>query len=126
MMRAFLFCLLVLAAFLPAKAQLQPNAPITPLPPAGIGAILNDQKGAAVITQILPHSPAEKAGLRAQDKIVWVDYRDVAGMKLQEVVNLIRGDAGTTVAITVKHPGDPKPHTFTLVRAPITFAAPRF
>ena len=125
MKSAFFLSLLVLAANLSAKAQNgQFAAPAPAL--AGIGAVLNDKNGAAVITEVLPHSPAAEAGLRPQDKIVWVDYRDVAGMKLEDVVSLIRGEVGTTVAITVKHPGDPKPHTFTLVRAPITFAAPRF
>ena len=64
------------------------------------------------------------AGLKAQDTIVWVNYRDVAGMKLDEVVNLIRGPTGSPVAITVLHPGDPKPYTYNLTRAPIVIGGP--
>jgi C-terminal processing protease CtpA/Prc len=86
---------------------------------AGIGAILLTRNGAPVISQLLPHSPAAGAGLKSQDTIVWVNYRDVAGMKLEDVVKLIRGPTGSSVAITVLHPGDPAPHTYTMTRAPI-------
>jgi len=127
-MRAFFFGWLVLLTGVPSLAQQQldqlvPQAPqqlVQPAPGlAGIGAVLVDRNGAPVINDVLPHSPAANAGLKSQDTIVWVDYRDVAGMKLEEVVNLIRGPAGTSVAITVTYPGDTKPHTFTLTRAPI-------
>ena len=91
-----------------------------PLPgPAGIGAVLVDKDGEAVINEVIPHSPAATGGLKALDTIVCVDYRDVAGMKLEEVVGLIRGESGTDVAITVKSPGDGKTRTVTLTRAPI-------
>jgi C-terminal processing protease CtpA/Prc len=87
--------------------------------PAGIGAAMIERNGAAVINEVLPGSPAEKAGLQAQETIVWVDYRDVAGMTLEEIVNLIRGEPGTHVAITVISPGNHKSRTFDLTRAPI-------
>jgi carboxyl-terminal processing protease len=112
-------CGLLLAATRSAIADNFPAQGV-PLPGlAGIGAVLVDRNGAPVINDVLPHSPAEKAGLKAQDTIVWVDYRDVAGMKLEDVVSLIRGPSGSSVAITVTSPGDPKPHTFNITRAPI-------
>ena len=115
-MRAILLCLLLSAV--PALAQLQVFAQQPGQ--AGIGAVLSTTRtGEPMINEVLPHSPAEGAGLRPQDMIVWVNYRDVAGMKLEDVVGLIRGPAGSSVAITVLHPGDAKPHTFTMTRAPI-------
>lgn len=118
-----LFCWLILAAGAPALADSPPAPAAAVVPgPAGIGAVLVDRKGSAVISEVIPHSPAANAGLKPQDTIVWVDYRDVAGMKLDEVVGLIRGDSGTSVAITVTCPGDPKPHTFNITRAPIVIA----
>ncbi len=111
---------LAAAVCLPAAADNLPVGAAVPLPGlAGIGAVLVDRNGAPVINDVLPHSPAASAGLKAQDTIVWVDYRDVAGMKLEDVVNLIRGPSGSSVVITVTYPGDTKPHTFTLTRAPI-------
>lgn len=110
----------MLAGCTPAPAQLgQLQIFAQQQAQAGIGAVLITHNGAPVINQVLPHSPAEGAGLRAQDTIVWVNYRDVAGMKLEDVVGLIRGPSGSNVAITVLHPGDPKPHTYTMTRRPI-------
>ena len=37
------------------------------------------------------------------------------------VVSLIRGPVGSAVAITVLHPGDMKPQTYTMTREPIQF-----
>lgn len=119
-MRALLLGWFMLLAGTPAMAQVLANAvQQAPQGPAGIGAVLLTRDGAAVINEVVPHSPAANAGLKPQDTIVWVNYRDVAGMKLEEVVSLIRGETGSTVAITVLHPGDLKPHTYTMTRAPI-------
>jgi C-terminal processing protease CtpA/Prc len=127
MLRVLFLGLMLLAACTPALAQLQIN--VQPggqvvLGQAGIGAVLITRDGAPVISQVIAHGPAFGAGLKAQDTIVWVNYRDVAGMKLDQVVSLIRGPTGSAVAITVLHPGDPKPHTYTLTRAPIVIGGP--
>lgn len=123
MRRAILFGLMLAAGVAPVLAQLTvvPNVPAFPSAKrqAGIGAVLITRDGAPVINQVIPHSPAAGAGLKPQDTIVWVNYRDVAGMKLEDIVDLIRGETGSSVAITVLHPGDAKPHTFTMTRAPI-------
>jgi carboxyl-terminal processing protease len=118
MLRVLCLWFLMLISSVPTMAQLQ-LVQQQPAAPAGIGAVLVTRNGAPVINEIMPNSPAAGAGLRPQDTIVWVNYRDVAGMKLEDVVSLIRGESGSSVAITVLHPGDPKPHTFTMNRAPI-------
>ena len=127
MLRVLFLGLMLVAGCTPALAQLQinvqPGAHLV-LGQAGIGAVLITRDGAPVISQVMPHGPAAGAGLKAQDTIVWVNYRDVAGMKLEDVVSLIRGPTGSPVAITVLHPGDPKPHTYDLTRAPIMIGGP--
>ena len=125
----FLGLLVLMAGFPAADGQMilrqnQIGVPVFNLGSAGIGAVLITRDGAPVISQVIAHGPAAGAGLRAQDTIVWVNYRDVAGMKLDEVVSLIRGPSGSSVAVTVLHPGDPKPHTFTMARAPIVIGGP--
>ena len=125
MRRAFLSCWLM-AGMLGVNGQqviVQQGAVVLNAA-AGIGAVLITRDGAPVINQVIPHSPAAGAGLKPQDTIVWVNYRDVAGMKLDDVVGLIRGPIGSSVAITVLHPGDAKPHTFTMTRAPIVIGGP--
>ncbi len=77
----------------------------------GIGAQLSDQDGICTIRELIPGGPADRSKLlRPNDKIVGVaqgpaDFVDVVGMKLRKVVQLIRGDKGTTVRLLIQ-PGD--------------------
>ncbi len=73
----------------------------------GIGAVLGSEDGYAVITELVPGGPAQKNGhLKVNDKISAVaqgdkDFVDVLDMKLDKVVELIRGPKGTTVRLQV-------------------------
>lgn len=66
--------------------------------------------------------PAEAAGVKAGDYILRiVDQgkaidRDTAGMSLPEAVELIRGETGTTVELTIYTKDDPQERTVTLTR----------
>jgi carboxyl-terminal processing protease len=57
-----------------------------------------------VIT-VLPGSPAAAAGVLAGDQIVSVDGKVTSGLELAEVVQMIRGPAGSVVRLTVKRSG---------------------
>lgn len=74
----------------------------------GIGAYLS--KAAAdeycVISGTIENTPAEEAGLRADDIIYKVDGIDVAGMDITEVVALIKGEEGTQVVLTLVREGE--------------------
>ena len=50
-----------------------------------------------------PEGPAQKAGVRHGDEVVTVDGAAVAGKSYQQVVKMIRGEAGTTVKLGVKN-----------------------
>jgi carboxyl-terminal processing protease len=68
----------------------------------GIGALLfMSENNLPTISSVYADSPAERAGLMADDIITAVDGTDVEGMTLDEVVKMIRGDKGTDVVITV-------------------------
>lgn len=74
----------------------------------GIGAFVNFQaedEPHVVILDIIPGSPAEKAGLKAHDSIYAVDGDHVLLEEGADVVQRIRGEAGTKVVLTVKTPG---------------------
>ncbi len=72
----------------------------------GIGAALMPEDGYTVVTKIIPGGAADKAGdLEIEDKIVSVgqgedgEMEDVVDMKLSDVVQRIRGRAGTVVRL---------------------------
>lgn len=85
----------------------------------GIGAELADRDGAVIIVVPLRGSPAEKAGLRAGDRILSVDGQTVDGQTLQEVVMRVRGPKGTKVTIELARGTPPELKTIAIVRESI-------
>lgn len=59
-----------------------------------------------LFVSILPDTPAERAGLEEGDLVVSVDGEDVRGLTLDEVVDRVRGPAGTEVTLTVERDGE--------------------
>lgn len=53
------------------------------------------------ITQVEDEGPAQKAGVLAGDRLVAVDGTDIRGMALSEVGQLLKGEEGTSVALTL-------------------------
>jgi len=49
----------------------------------------------------LANTPAERAGLRAGDKILQVDGKSTEGITIDEAINWIRGPKGTEVVLTI-------------------------
>lgn len=85
----------------------------------GIGAQVEsapDRKG-VIITKPLPNTPAEKAGIKAGDRILAVDGADATGWSVLEAVNKIRGEEGTPVILTVEHVGSLDAVDITIIRA---------
>jgi len=64
-------------------------------------------------------SPADKAGLKANDIVLKIDGTDVSDKTLEEITAKIKGKAGTTVKITVLR--DNKEKTFSITREKITY-----
>ena len=87
----------------------------------GIGAQVEaapDRKG-VIITRPLPDTPAERAGIKAGDRILAVDGEDATGWSVLEAVNKIRGEVGTPVILTVEHVGSLDPVDITIIRGTI-------
>ncbi len=57
--------------------------------------------GNILVATVMDGSPAEKAGMRPNDKIVKIEGESVTPMDTQEIQNKIKGEKGTTVNITV-------------------------
>src|SRR5262249_35187717 len=74
--------------------------------------------------QIQVHSPmvgtpAYEAGVMAGDLVVKVDGKSTENMRLSEVVDLIQGDPGQKIVLTVLHEGSKEPVDIPMVRAEI-------
>ncbi|AVD55972.1 MULTISPECIES: S41 family peptidase [Heyndrickxia] len=82
----------------------------------GIGAEVEEKDGYIVIVSPIKGSPAEKAGLKPNDKILAVDGKSVHGMSANEAVMLIRGKKGTKVTLTIQHVGSKDETKVTLTR----------
>lgn len=67
----------------------------------GIGAEIGIKNDRLTIISPLPDSPAEKAGVRALDKIMAIDGFNTTGISLDQAVNMIRGEKGTEVTLTI-------------------------
>ena len=86
---------------------------------AGIGAVLklDETTGEVVVTTPMPDSPALKAGLRTDDRIVEVNGNELPrGTTLETAVKLLRGPVGTTVTVGVRREGSGKLLAIQLVR----------
>jgi carboxyl-terminal processing protease len=81
----------------------------------GIGAMLRSEDGYCKIQELVPEGPAEKSKqLKAGDRIIAVaqgeaEPADVVDMKLNKVVELIRGPKGSEVRLTVIPADAPDP-----------------
>lgn len=82
----------------------------------GIGAEIGIRKGTLTIIAPLKDSPAERAGLRAGDKVLKVDDTITADLTLDEAVRLIRGEKGTEVRLTVVRESFDKTKEYKIVR----------
>ena len=84
----------------------------------GIGISFNIFKDTLLVTTTIPGGPSEKVGLRAGDRIVEVDGKNIAGIGLKntDVMDMLRGDKGTKVEIKVLRRSEDEALDFKIIR----------
>lgn len=84
----------------------------------GIGIQFNIQGDTVVVVNTIPKGPSEKVGLMAGDRIVKVDGKKVAGVKIvnSDVMKLLKGKKGTQVKVGIKRRGVTQIKEFTIQR----------
>jgi carboxyl-terminal processing protease len=88
----------------------------------GIGIQIGyDRAGGQQLTVITPMvgTPAYEAGILANDLIVKIDGKSTEAMRLNEAVDLIQGEPGQKITLTVLHEGSKEPVDVDIVRAKI-------
>lgn len=83
----------------------------------GIGVVISAQDG-DLITVVSPikDSPADRAGIKAGDKIVKVNDKEYSSAQINEAMQVMRGNKGESVKITVYRPSDSKNYDFNIKR----------
>lgn len=83
---------------------------------SGIGAEIGIRKGVLTVIAPLSDSPADRAGIKAGDKILKVDDTFTADLNLDEAVRLIRGPKGTEVRLMIIRNSFDQAKEFKIVR----------
>jgi len=71
----------------------------------GLGMTIAKRGDWITVISPLEGTPAYRMGIRAGDKIVKIDDKSAQGMSSEEAANLMRGERGTTVVLTIKREG---------------------
>lgn len=88
---------------------------------SGIGAEIGVRGDQPTILRTLDNSPARAAGVQARDTIVKVGDEITDGYNAAKAAEIIRGEAGTTVKLTVRRGDELK--EFTITRAKVSDAS---
>jgi carboxyl-terminal processing protease len=71
----------------------------------GLGVELKASDGSLLIVRVIPGSPAERGGIRADDRITTVDGRSTHDLTTDQAANLLQGEVGSVAELTVVTPG---------------------
>lgn len=87
----------------------------------GIGISFNMMTDTLYVIETIPGGPSEKAGLRAGDKILYVNDTLIAGLKrsTKDIMSRLKGPKGTIVDVKVLRRGVPELLDFKITRAKI-------
>lgn len=84
----------------------------------GVGISFNVYHDTLMVVATVPGGPSEKVGMRAGDRIVTVDSKNIAavGLKNEQVYDYLRGKKGTSVELQIKRKGEAALLDFTVIR----------
>jgi carboxyl-terminal processing protease len=86
----------------------------------GLGITLEYAADEVRVTAVIPGSPAEREGIMVDDRLVAIEDVPTATLSRTDVMQRLRGAAGTRVAITLARPGLAAPIDKTVARAYIS------
>ncbi len=82
----------------------------------GIGIEISIKDDRLIVVAPIDDTPAFRAGIKTNDHIWKIDDKLTRGLKINEAVNLMRGEKGTKVTLTIRRDDSDKPLVFPLVR----------
>jgi len=84
----------------------------------GIGIQIGVKDGKLMVIAPIEDTPAEKAGLLADDEILSIDGKSTKGITVDKAADQIRGEEGTQVTLLIKRK-NMEPKEYTITRAEI-------
>lgn len=75
----------------------------------GIGALIRQQGEYVVVSEPYEGFPAQKADLRAGDRIIKINDIDTKGKKTEDISKYLKGQASTSLKLTIEREGEKKP-----------------
>jgi carboxyl-terminal processing protease len=88
-----------------------------------IGATISKRFGYAAVVSVLPGSAAEKAGVETSDIIEAIEGKSTREMSLAEVQNLLSGQVGSNVNVSIVRARRAEPLKLTITREQVKYPA---
>jgi carboxyl-terminal processing protease len=92
----------------------------------GLGIEVTMEDGLVKVVSPIDDTPAHRAGIQAGDVITHINSEPVLGMSLSEAVERMRGPVDTSIALTLRRPGQDDPIDVSMARAVITISPVRW
>ena len=89
----------------------------------GLGIVVAQRDGALIIVTPMEDTPGFKAGLLPNDQIIKINGQSTEKMDQNEAINLLRGDPGQKVTLTILRPATKEIKDFTITRENIKVAS---
>jgi len=83
----------------------------------GLGIEVGMENGFVKVISPIDDTPAQRAGIKAGDLITRIDNVFLKDKELDDAVDLMRGEAGSSITLTILRKGKDKPLKIKLVRA---------
>lgn len=82
----------------------------------GVGIQVEERDNHVVIVAPIPGTPAERAGVRRNDRLVQIDGQPLVSPTLESTIKLVRGEPGSLVTLTIFRPSQGKTIDYPLRR----------
>jgi carboxyl-terminal processing protease len=86
----------------------------------GIGSLIHKQGDYVIISEPYENSPAQKAGLKAGDKILKINDKSASGKSVEDVSAVLKGQPGTSFKLLIERASESKPIAIEVIREKIT------
>ena len=87
---------------------------------ANIGAFLSKRFGYAAVVSVVPGGPADKAAIESGDIIEAIEGKSTREMSLAEIQNIVTGQAGSTLSLSIVRARRAEPQKVTVTRDVVT------